>query len=133
MSTRCKTASVKVSTSFNCASVKVINRMKILTLMDTFSISSCLISPLLSAVGPTSLLSPSYRLKKLLNEKMCPVMSRSPAGSAAPALVCFANLLKSEILEADSPDALAHLVDLILFSLAIAAMTSKTSMGRSIL
>jgi hypothetical protein len=61
------------------------------------------------------------------------VLLRCSSDSAAPAFVCFAILLKSEILDGDSPDALAHLVPLILLSLAISFMISKTLMGRSIL
>jgi hypothetical protein len=102
MSTRCKSASVKASTSFNCASLNVISRKKILTLVDTFFVSSCLISPLLCAVAPTSLFSPSH-------------------------------LLKSEILDGETPDAFAYLTDLTLFALAMAAMISKASMGRCIM
>ena len=70
MSTRCKSASVKVSTSFNCASVKVISLRKILTLVDTSFVSSCFISPLLSVVPPTSLLRPSHRVRKVFSEKV---------------------------------------------------------------
>ena len=70
MSIRCKSASVNASTCFSWASLNVISLRKILTLVDTFFVSSCIMSPLLRVVAPASRFSPSHKVRKVFGEKV---------------------------------------------------------------